>query len=176
MADWAALIAALRDGFATTPQTQLVAAMPWLGWASAENPVVEDASRPPELATLALGPEGSIIGALALRRMRDQVWQHQLTPLTATEDTQDMIGGIVFTRGLAEGSSGGGNPYPTWQCVSPLAFIATMLGDPRLTTAEDRPREIANLLLAMRFLRQLQVDDASAWMYPNPSTANAKRE
>ncbi|HMN40327.1 MAG TPA: hypothetical protein PKE29_05740 [Phycisphaerales bacterium] len=163
----------LRSIYSETPEGRLVILMPWLGWAD----LAQSRSVAQEARVQAVAPPG-LPTALALRRMRDQVWQHQLTPLTATEDTQDMIGGIVFTSGLAEGGSGGsrgsgggGNPYPTWQCVRPLAFIATMLGDPRLTTAEERPREIANLLLAMRYLRQLQVDDASAWMYPNPEQA-----
>jgi hypothetical protein len=152
----------IRSTFADVPEGRLPSLMPWLGWTEIERAAVA--------AQTQVNPE--MPRALTLRQMRSQVWQHQLTPLTATEDTQDMIGGIVFTKGLGEaGGSGGGNPYPTWQCVRPLAFIATMLGDPRLTSPEERPREIANLLLAMRYLRQLQVDDASAWMYPNPDQA-----
>ncbi len=153
----------LRSIYSETSEGRLVSLMPWLGWAE----MAQSRCAAEEARVQAVAPPG-VPASLALRRMRDQVWQHQLTPLTATEDTQDMIGGIVFTSGLEQGK---GNPYPTWQCVRPLAFIATMLGDPRLTTPEERPREIANLLLAMRYLRQLQVDDASAWMYANPEQA-----
>ena len=111
-----------------------------------------------------------IPSAIALRRMRDQCWSHQLSITDAGEDAIDMAGGIVFTSGLGDGKSGA-NPYPTWQCVRPLAFIATMLRDPRLTEPKERSREIVNLMQAMRFLRQLQVDEASAWMYPDPKLA-----
>jgi len=66
---------------------------------------------------------------------------------------------------------GTGTPLPTWQCVRPLAFIATMLGDDRLTEPSERLIETARLLHALRFLRQLQADDSCGWMYPNPEMA-----
>jgi hypothetical protein len=140
-------------------ENRLISMMPWLGWADMEQELTIRAAG---------GPAKDIQFAVAYRRMREQCWKHQLTASTATEDTLDMIGGIVFTSGIGEGS---GNPYPTWQCVRPLAFIATMLGDSRLTEPKERDAEIVRMMQAMRFLRQLQVDDASAWMYPNPELA-----
>lgn len=113
-------------------------------------------------------PEGQDIpGAVSLRRMRELCWTHQLQVTNASPDTLDMIGGIVFTTG------GGGRaaPYPTWQCVRPLAFIATMLADIRLTEPSERGGEIVKLMAALRYLRQLEVDQSSVWMYPNPALA-----
>ncbi len=46
-----------------------------------------------------------------------------------------------------------------------------MLRDPCLTEPQERPEQIVRLMQAARFLRQLQVDEASAWMYPDPSLA-----
>lgn len=148
----------LRSVYKDMPPSQLVGALPWLGWAEIART---------RLAWLEDEPT-DIPGAIALRRIREDCWKHQLSITDATEDTLDMTGGIIFTAGNGKG---GGNPYPTWQCVRPLAFIATMLRDPRLTEPNERPEQIVRLMQAARFLRQLQVDEASAWMYPDPKLA-----
>lgn len=149
------MIAAVRRMFVDTPSERLVSLMPWLGWAEVD--LVGMTFPEP-------GQRADIPSALALRAMRDEVWKHQLTALDATDDSADMIGGIVFT-------SGNTSPLPTWQCVRPLAFMATMLGDDRLTEPQERALELARLLQAMRFLRQLQVDESCGWMYANPEAA-----
>lgn len=152
-ADDAAVLAGterlIRSLYAEAGESRLVSMMPWLGWseiAQAEATRADGNAPRPDLA-----------GALALRQMRDDVWKHQLAISDAGEDGLDMIGGIVFTDGK-------GTPLPTWQSVRPLAFIATMLRDERLTEKHERPREIARLMRAMRFLRQLQVDESECWM------------
>jgi hypothetical protein len=159
--------ALLRAVYADAGVGRLVSLMPWLGWAElAQADRVADVRKPGDHA----GSE--LRGAVALRHMRDQLWQHQLTIAQAGEDALDMAGGIVFTAGLREGRA---NPYPTWQCARPLAFVATMLRDPRLTEPQERPREIARLMQALRFLRQLQADDASMWMASSPAELGAVR-
>jgi hypothetical protein len=75
-----------------------------------------------------------------------------------------MLGGSVFTKGE-------GTPLPTWECVRPIAFIATMLGDDRLTEPAERQQETFHLLLALRYLRQLQADESCGWLYPHPEQA-----
>ncbi len=153
--------ACVADVFRTTGAAKLVSQMPWLGWAQlrvSEDPNARDGDKLLDIPS-----------AIALRQMRSDCWKHQLSVTDAGEDAMDMAGGIVFTKGLADGRAG--NPYPTWQCVRPLAFIATMLRDPRLTEPQERPEQIVRLMQAARFLRQLQVDEASAWMYPDPSLA-----
>ena len=137
--------------FASAEPGQLVSDMPWLGWAA-----------------LAASQQGDVIGAAPLRDMRAALWVHQCGVSTATPDTQDLLGGIAFTKGLAEGKAAA---LPTWQCARPLAFVATMLRDPRLTEPQERSAELVKLLAALRFLRQLQVDDASAWLYAEPAKA-----
>lgn len=142
----------IRRTFADVPAERLASLMPWLGWAeldAAGFPAPDQSDR------------GEVPCAPALRRMRAEVWKHQLSPLDAGPDGEDLVGGIVFTSGTT-------SPLPTWQTVRPIAFIATMLGDDRLTEPAERDLETYRLLAAFRFLRQLQVDDSCGWMCPNP--------
>lgn len=145
--------ALIRQRFAD-PDAAVLSQMPWLGRA--------------ELALASRRGIDTIPSAIALRDMRSQLWQHQLTLTDTTPNTLDMSGGIVFTAGLAQGKS---SPYPTWHGARPLAFVATMLGDQRLTEPGERARETVRLMQAIRFIRQLQVDEAAAWAYPNPAKA-----
>ena len=153
----------LRAIYAEGDGANVVSAMPWLGWAERQLYWTK--------GELGIEQGKDLPGAIALRRMRDLCWQHQFSLSDAggpAGDDADMIGGIVFTNAVAEGRS---SPYPTWQSVRPLTFIASMLVDDRLTEKLERPREIVRLMAALRFLRQLQVDESSAWMYANPGAA-----
>jgi len=154
----------LRTTFAACPPGQLVSLMPWLGWAEVRaadsrgrdpgtNPL------PPELA-----PGRDIPSAIALREMRSQCWKHHLNFTDITDESYDFLGGIVFTQT-------NGTKLPTWQSVRPIAFIATMLGDDRLTEPAERQQETFRLILALRFLRQLQVDESCGSLYPDPQKA-----
>lgn len=144
---------AVRRVFRDAAPGGLVAEMPWLGWA--------------ELRLAALkGEDGTEIpSAVGLRQMRRTIWEHQvgMTDEAARETRvggTDMVGGIVFDTG----ASGGGR-LPTWQTARALAFAATMLADDRLTPTADKPLELAKLLGGLRFLRQLQADESTEWMY-----------
>ncbi|MCE2968267.1 MAG: hypothetical protein ACK5WB_12105 [Phycisphaerales bacterium] len=139
--------ALVRDLFKGTQDDALVTHMPWLGWAELD------------LA----GSGADVPAAISLRRMRDLVYVHQIRPDDAGADGPDLVGGIVFTKSR--------NPLPTWQAARPIAFIATMLGDPRLTAPDERSRELVRLLTSLRFLRQLQADDSTAWMQALPGSA-----
>lgn len=150
----------VRRAFEDVPAERLVSEMPWLGWAELE--IVDIAN------DMGVERTRGVPSAVALRGMRESAWGNQLSVTDAGPDRQDMIGGIVFTEGVKEGLA---PPYPTWQCVRPLAFMATMLRDERLTSKEERGRELIRLIQAMRYLRQLQVDEASAWMYADPERA-----
>lgn len=120
--------------------------MPWIGWAELEL------SRRDNLK--------SVPSASVLREMRSLIWKHQLQEVDAGPDAQDMVGGIVLP--------GGKNPLPTWQTARLVAFLGTMLGEPELTTSQERGPEIVKLLGAARYLRQLQVDDSLGWMCKDP--------
>lgn len=131
----------------TTP-AQLVSQMPWIGWAEL---AIADAKG---------APVGS---AAALREVRDAVYAHALSADAAGPDRADMAGGIVFSTA--------GAALPTWQSARPLAFLATMLGDARLTDAGEVVKEQARLLPSLRFLMQLNADDAVGQMSLRPREA-----
>ncbi len=135
-----------------TPPGELVGQMPWLGWAA----VLAFEGGPGHEA-------GAIPAAPALREMRVQLWQHQLTPENLSADARDLAGGIVFTTSR--------QPLPTWQSARPLAFIGAMLGDPRFTDDNEVDTELIHLLASLRFLRQLTADEAECHMYKDPAKA-----
>lgn len=131
----------------------LVARMPWLGWA--------------EVELGALKGEKELGATTALREMRTLTWEHQVSATDpAASDAQgggpDMIGGIAFDAGAH-----GATVLPTWQTARPLVFVAAMLADTRLTKDDERLPEVARLIGSMRFLRQLQMDDGTMWMCQN---------
>ncbi|MBX3406635.1 MAG: hypothetical protein KF869_07710 [Phycisphaeraceae bacterium] len=143
----------VRTWIGTIPQGHMVSHMPWLGWAE-----IELARHKQQLD----GKPADIPSAIALREMRRQVWEHMISAADA-EETPDFAGGIVFTKGRS--------PLPTWQSARPLAFIATMLRDDRLTDPHERMTELVKLLEAIRFIRQLQADDSIGWMALDPAAA-----
>ena len=115
------------------PPAQLVSAMPWLGWADLRRPVPSP----------------------ALSEMIDTLWEYQVTANDTDEADADFVGGIVFTRSK--------NPLPNWHAARPLAYVAAALRTEGAIPAERRPRELVRLLSALRFFRQLQIDDSAAW-------------
>tara|TARA_R110000782_G_scaffold13976_21_gene41039 strand:- start:4618 stop:6453 length:1836 start_codon:yes stop_codon:yes gene_type:complete len=126
--------AAVRATYRDTPQGQLVAQMPFLAWAE-----------------LSLNPAGPVPSAAALSEMRTLVWDHQLRRSDLRPIDQDLAGGVVFTRGRSV--------LPTWQTMRPLAALATMLGDERLTPGTalsgEVPGELVRLTDGLRYVRQL---------------------
>jgi hypothetical protein len=142
--------AVVRSLFRDTPQGELVAAMPWLGWAEL---ALVDASAP-------------IPSNEALRQMRALCWSRQVTAEASSSDP-DMAGGIVFTSGGGSRTAG----FPTWHTLRPLAFLGTMLGDTRLTSDDELQREVLSLVTSLRFARQLAVDQDVAHMIRDPSRA-----
>jgi hypothetical protein len=146
----AAARAVVRSLFRDTPQGELVAAMPWLGWAEM---ALVDASAP-------------IPSNEALRQMRALCWSRQVTAEASASDP-DMAGGIVFTAGSGSKTAG----FPTWHTLRPLAFLGTMLGDTRLTSDDELQREVLSLVTSLRFARQLAVDQDVAHMIRDPSRA-----
>lgn len=120
---------------------RLIAQMPWLGFAEIDR----------------AGAAGDIPASAAFREMRDLLSAAIYSP---GDDDQDMAGGMVFTTG--------GLPYPTWHTARPVSFLAAMLGDPRLTDAEERPRQIARLMGSLRYLRQLSADEFATIGFVEP--------
>jgi hypothetical protein len=139
----------VRRQFRETPAGSLASIMPWTGWA--------------ELLCARSDAGREIPSAPALRGMRTELWQHQLKGEDLPGEALDMAGGIVFTTTR--------QPLPTWQAARPLAFIATMLGDPALTEEKEVPGELARLLASLRFLRQLTADEPESHMFKDAGRA-----
>ncbi|MCC6659846.1 MAG: hypothetical protein IT437_03060 [Phycisphaerales bacterium] len=140
------LSAGLDRLYRDTPPGGLVGQMPWMGYAEVVR------SR-----------EGPIAAAVALRDMRDLVWKNQLQADALPYSERDLAGGIVFTASRS--------PNPSWQAARPLAFIAMMLGDPRLTEPREMMPELTRLTVSLRFLRQLTAGPAECHMYADPGRA-----
>lgn len=135
---------AVRRLFRETAPPALPALMPWLGWAE-----------------LALGAPGERVPAeVALLDFRSLVWRHQLTATSLDPRDADLSGGVVFTAG--------GAALPTDQTLRPLAFLATMLGSPSLTTRAELAPELGRVAASLRFLAQLTAGDSEARAYPDP--------
>jgi hypothetical protein len=135
---------------AEVPPAEIVSQMPWLGWAA--SPIGSTSKGPVDVPA-----------APALREMRAQLWEHQLRAESLVSEEADLAGGIAFVASQ--------RPMPTSQAARPLAFVATMLGDERLTGKDEVSAELARLLESLRFLRQLTADEAECHMYKDPATA-----
>ncbi|MFM9995909.1 MAG: hypothetical protein ACKVU4_08920 [Phycisphaerales bacterium] len=148
--------AVIAQVFRDTPRGDLVARMPWLGRGALSmsamlvKPDVDPWSIP-------------IPSAVALREMRSLMWQHQLRGEDLAFEQRDLAGGIVFTASR--------NPLPSWQSARPLAFVGTMLADPRLTDEKEVNAEIVRLLASLRFLRQLSAGPEEGSQYADPARA-----
>ncbi|MCX5689418.1 MAG: hypothetical protein NTV94_06465 [Planctomycetota bacterium] len=137
---------AVRSLYRETKPAMLVMHMPWLGWA--EQRMAEG---------------GEIPAAAALRDMRDMVWKFQMTAADAGAEGPDLIGGIVFTSSS--------ELLPTSQSLRPMAFLASMLGDSRLTDPAERPMQVSRMLAALRFVRQLALDHDATFNVADPGAA-----
>ncbi|QOI99184.1 MAG: hypothetical protein HRU70_01230 [Phycisphaeraceae bacterium] len=133
------------EAFASTlNMDQLAASCPWLV-------IAEDAVR-------GEGPRGPTASA-RWRSFRDDAYRAMISAADATEDQQDLIGGLVLS---------GGGPLPTAQSARVIAALSLLMGDPAVTPASEKASETVRLLPGLRFLRQLSADGGSAWMHRNP--------
>ncbi|MDX2116781.1 MAG: hypothetical protein SFY96_01215 [Planctomycetota bacterium] len=133
-----------RSIYRDTPGGELVAHMPWLGWTE----------------LLLADKDQSIAAAQALRDLRDRVRTHTLRAEDLDDADTDFAGGIVFTLGSV--------PLPTAQSFRAAAFVATMAGDPRLTTDSESPLALSLSLSHVRFVAQLAWDGPSLAFSRNP--------
>jgi hypothetical protein len=129
--------------------------MPWLGLADVRVAFLERAAR----------QDGASDAGIVYRAMREEMWRRLATPESLSPAKADLAGSIWF------GPDGGISPIATSIQSRPVVFVAAMLGDLEMTPSAEAGIETARLLAALRYLRQLTVDDASAWMYPDPARA-----
>ncbi|MCK4871275.1 MAG: hypothetical protein KAS72_00975 [Phycisphaerales bacterium] len=121
--------------------------MPWLGWAELTLCAEQDA----------------VPAAGALRSMRKVVWDHQIQPVDVELRDRDLLGGIVFSRSR--------HPLPSWHSARPLALIATMLSDDRLTGDAEIVDQVVRMSRSIRFLIQLTMRDSELYMAKNTRRA-----
>lgn len=173
---------AVRAAFADTPPERLVGQMPWLLWAEQRLARLErnrklEADRPASTpsspsSTSSTSPAPVVFtplpSAVALRSVRDVCWQFQFDARDAQAETLDLVGGIVFTSSGGGGGGGRVTPLPTWNTARAGAFLAAALREPSITDASERLVQVARLLKLAAFLRQLQVDEHSAWACVSP--------
>ncbi|MCC5823556.1 MAG: hypothetical protein LAT64_10540 [Phycisphaerales bacterium] len=142
--------AAVRTVYRETPRDRLVAQTPFVVWAE-----------------LALHPSGELPSAALLDEMRTVVWDHQLRRSDLRSIDRDLAGGIVFTRGRSV--------LPTWQTMRPLAALATMMGDARLTPGSpvsgSVPGELLRVTESLRFVRQLAITGDARYLARIPERA-----
>ncbi len=139
---------AVRRVYRELDRGMLVGQMPFLGFAELE-----------------LAGNGSEVGAReALRAMRDRVWEHQIVRADLEDSgDRDLLGAIVFTTKR--------DVMPTSDVVRPAAFLCAMLGDPRLSgmrMEDGLSTEFVRISDLMRFVRQLVMDDSSAFLSAAP--------
>lgn len=132
--------------YVETAPGDLVALMPWLG-----------------LASERLAADGKIGAEGALREMRSVIERFTIHGEEADAGTDDLVGGVVFTRGRT--------PLPSWQSLRPVSFLAAMIGDDRLTGAHERGASWLSLVESLRFAMQLQVDETAGHMFVRPEAA-----
>lgn len=136
---------AVRRLFRDTERARLVGELPWLGWA--------------ELALVE--PGEPVPAAAALSEVRDLAQAFRVKEADAGPEFADMVGGVLFARSTT--------PLPTAQTLRPLAFLATMLADERLTPRDRRGAETGELLPSYRFVLQLIPGAEESAMYRDPT-------
>lgn len=143
----------IRDIYRSLTLSGLHQAMPWSGWADlarTDAPAVD----PPAANA------GGVLPAVALlREWRDAAYARMIASPSPGDDDADLAGGFLWNVN---------DRIPGADSAPAVAFLATMVADIRLTDAADRPRELARLLAALRFLRQLTLDEHSAYAAADP--------
>ncbi len=139
---------AVKAVFQNTQPGELVAQMPFLGWAELELAKKQDA----------------VPASEALKQMRTFVWGHQLGKVDLDWRDRDYIGSVIFTKGA--------NRLPGSENIRPIAFMCTMLGDARLTPGTiadfEVASEIGRVAASMRFVNQLMMDESSSFLSRAP--------
>jgi hypothetical protein len=132
----------VRDIFRKLSVTRLHEAMPWAGYAQLRLATQDD-----------FGPAAAV-----LREWREDTYSSMLPPAMIGSDNADLAGGIPASR----------STLPTAESARSVAFLARMLGDARLTDRAEFSSELSRLLSALRFLRQLTIDEFGTYAAADP--------
>ncbi len=141
----ASIIRTALDRAWTADPTTLVALLPWCAWAEID------------LVQATGDPLANRERLLALRTILNGL----RVGSGGLEGPADERGGFALT-----GESG--RPFATAQSLRPAAFLATILGEPALTSPGEAMLELGRHLRTIRFLMQLTVREEDAWRFRNP--------
>ncbi len=144
--DRVVLDALLEKAWAAPPSTALVGMLPWLLVAERERGAFADSERAARILARA-------------EPVRRAMLASQLGVGGPEEPAPDAAGGFALT--------GGSRPMATSQSARPTLALALMLAEPSLSTTAELPDLMRSQLMALRFLRQLAVDERSAYAFRN---------
>ncbi|MAB82169.1 MAG: hypothetical protein CMJ24_01880 [Phycisphaerae bacterium] len=129
-----------------TTVEQQVSLLPWIAWT--EMRLAEST--------------GDHARLKSIDELRHLVLQRQVPP-GEERFGSELAGGIVLGKMPAD---------VTAKSLRPIAAMASMYSDDRITTAQERDEQFSRLLLAMRFIMQLQVESGDTSIYRNASRTN----
>jgi hypothetical protein len=154
---------AVRSIYREAPGGQLITHLPWVGYADL---VLAGRARGAgaEREEDGKGGTGGLGAAPALREARATCWARQVTHEIAMRDGMDLQGGLMLAHA-------GAGTLPTWQSARPLALLAVMLRDQRLTDAKELLPEAGRLGAGLRFLMQLAVDESWTYCVADPAAS-----
>ncbi|MBM4113704.1 MAG: hypothetical protein FJ253_10120 [Phycisphaerae bacterium] len=142
--DRAVLDALLERAWSAPASTTLVEMLPWLLLAERERGSFDDPVRAKGIRERA-------------EPVRRALLASQLGVGGPEESAPDAAGGFALTGGL--------RTVATSQSARPTLALAIMLGCPEFATPEELPDLLRCQLMALRFLRQLAVDERSCYAF-----------
>ena len=99
-----------------------------------------------------------VAGDAALRAARDRAERLQANTLLLDSEDRDLVGGFLWGEDA--------RAYPDWRSAKTGAMLGMMLGEDRLTPADELPLRLDKLRRGARFLFQLGVDGSELWRLP----------
>ncbi len=138
---------AMDKAWRSVPEYQHVMLLPWLGWAELEY------------SSTVGEPLANVTRLLEIRSMLDS----SRIGSRFLPGAVDLAGGFVLNpkQGVVANA----------QTLRPAAFLATMLRQSDLTSAEEAQPALDRHLDTVRFLMQLTVRETSSWSLQNPAQA-----
>jgi len=135
--------AAVDQSWSSVNESQRVALLPWVGWATME---------------LARAPGATLSHADELRELASGLCASRV-PMNHQPYQADLAGGLPLQAG--------GRSHPSSQSLRPASWLASAMRDDRIVPADERADRIQALREMMRFVRQLMVREETAWRYRN---------
>lgn len=139
---------ALNAAWKSVPDNQQVMMLPWLGWGEDDYAIATD------------NRSITVVGNLAALR---QILHNSIITEKSHSGVLDLHGGFAL--------SGQGLNSATAQSLRPIAYMASMLRDSRLTPPDSVKLALDKHMQTMRFAVQLSIRSTADWSLRNPSKA-----